>query len=63
MSERLRCCNGWHGHFFASNVGVLPVVVATPRLILGCDVGQLSCRRRRRKKQLRELRRALLGCC
>jgi hypothetical protein len=63
MSDRLRCCNGWNGYFFASNVGVLPIVVATPRLVLGIPVDRLSCRRKRRRKQLRERRRLLLGCC
>lgn len=56
------CC--WGGHFFASNVGVLPTepdgCTLDPRLVLGVPSKDFG---RRRKHRLRQLRRALLHSC
>lgn len=56
------CC--WGGHFFASNVGMLPTepdgCVLDPRVVLSFPKEGLS---RHRKKRLRQLRRELLHAC
>jgi hypothetical protein len=56
-----RCC--WGGHYFASNVGILPTepdaCILNPRLVLSIPTKDLG---RKFKRRRRRLRRYLLRC-